>query len=498
MVKLYSNDSRIDSVLTDAPTAVSSVNSWSPLTYVGGSVSLTYDWMTSAFPGAPFGGFLPFSAEQRAGAVAAMNLVSEVANVTFDQQSRFSSAYADIEFGTLYMGGDLATGYLLGIAGTQSTTSGPGPNNSYYLYADVYLTNTFPDTADQSLGSIGFATMLHELGHALGLEHTFENRLPPPGTDTNQYSIMSYNYHPDMYVEPSTYMLYDIAALQYLYGANYTTRTGNDIYSWLTDEAMLLTIWDAGGYDYIDASSQYRNTVISLEAGTFSSIGTNGIGGNAVNNVAVAYGAVIEAGTGGSGNDQIYGSQFNNVLTGNAGYDYIDGGGGFDYITYGGATTGVIVQLYSNTANSDGTGSYDVLANIEGVLGGNHADILSGDTSANYIFSGAGSDQIFAGQGDDIIGGGAGQDYLFGDLGNDYFSFLESEFALNEFDTIADFGAEASNFDYLLFSGISRSDLQMFDYGGHAFITPTALNYAGGIVLLNTTVDEISDQLFFY
>src|SRR6185503_11104660 len=97
---------------------------------------------------------------------------------------------------------------------------------------------------------------------------------------------------------PDTLMLYDIYALQQIYGANLATRSGNTVYGFNstaggvydftinTDPA--LCIWDGGGIDTLDCSGYSNSQIISLVAGTFSNIG--GFSGN----VSIAIGAVIE------------------------------------------------------------------------------------------------------------------------------------------------------------------------------------------------------------
>ena len=67
---------------------------------------------------------------------------------------------------------------------------------------------------------------MHEIGHALGLEHPFEgtDRLPT-ALDFRNYTQMSYQkkeaeaFFNGDYLISSTPMVYDIAAIQYLYGA---------------------------------------------------------------------------------------------------------------------------------------------------------------------------------------------------------------------------------------------------------------------------------------
>lgn len=191
--------------------------------------------------------------------------------------------------------------------------------------------------------------------------------------DSNQYSIMSYTSHPKSlhmtvinrdtededlvytYVEPSTPMLYDIAAIQYLYGKNTTTATGNDTYTFDPSTPFFKCIWDAGGSDTISVSTFTRGCTINLNAGKFSSISipsdalpTSETGyydwtgsGNTVptydgtNNLSIAFGVTIEKAVGGSGNDRLTGNAAKNTLTGNGGNDIIDGGAGNDVLNGG-------------------------------------------------------------------------------------------------------------------------------------------------------------------
>ena len=118
---------------------------------------------------------------------------------------------------------------------------------------------------------------------------------------------MVYELHPTASIEAMTPTPLDILAIQYIYGANMTTRTGDDVYKLSTSE-QLRAIWDAGGIDTLDASNQTLGATIDLDDGAFSSIGRRNVGGSAQNNVAIAYGAIIENATGGSGGDKIFGN----------------------------------------------------------------------------------------------------------------------------------------------------------------------------------------------
>jgi hypothetical protein len=81
-------------------------------------------------------------------------------------------------------------------------------------------------------------------------------------------------------------MLYDIAALQYLYGINKTGSTAVNNKFEFSSSAPLQTLYSKSGTDVIDLSSVSSPTVVNLNAGTFSSI-------KGVNNIAIAYGSKI-------------------------------------------------------------------------------------------------------------------------------------------------------------------------------------------------------------
>jgi Ca2+-binding RTX toxin-like protein len=116
---------------------------------------------------------------------------------------------------------------------------------------------------------------------------------------------------------------------------------------------------------------------------------------------------------GSSGNDTLIGNSLTNVLQGGAGNDSLDGGDGIDMASYAGAFAGVVVDL--NVANQvTGGAGNDTLVNIEGVIGSNHADTLTGNGGANSIIGLDGSDILSGGNGNDTLSGGLGTDTLDG------------------------------------------------------------------------------------
>ena len=203
-------------------------------------------------------------------------------------------------------------------------------------YSGDVWTNTLyaSDTQDVTLGDYGFYTLMHEIGHGLGLQHSFDAGLTG-AENTEQYTVMAYDWSTWGSVYAQSYMLYDIAALQTMYGSNDTYNAGDTTYTLEADVAQ--TIWDAGGTDTLDSSGISGAVTIDLDAGDYSSVGMT-------DNLAIAYGVEIENAITGAGNDVVYTNSLDNsIQTGNgadtiygsAGDDVLDGqGGSSDAVNY--------------------------------------------------------------------------------------------------------------------------------------------------------------------
>lgn len=191
-----------------------------------------------------------------------------------------------------------------------------------------------------SIGGISYAIFMHELGHAMGFMHPFDDPFNPDNRpvlpDTTQngaYTVMSSIAGPGgSFV--SSFGLYDVLNTQLAYGANNTYASGDNLYDidgfFEGDDSRTWTIWDTGGTDTISAEGSLINAVVDLRSGSLSSIGTT------IQNLAIAFGVEIEHAIGSQNRDTITGNELENIIDGGLGGDYIRAMGGNDMVTGGG------------------------------------------------------------------------------------------------------------------------------------------------------------------
>lgn len=349
-----------------------------------GGGTLTYSFPTSASQyeagyseASTFGGA---TAALKAATRYAMGLVSQYTNLVTQEVA--STTTADIRSAFSDSANPTAYAYY--------------PSNST-KGGDVWYGRNYTEYQNPIKGQYAWTTVIHELGHALGLKHGHETG-GPAGTalqtayDQMAYSVMTYRsyeggpttgYTNETNGYAQTYMMYDIAALQTMYGANFNTNSGNTTYSWsaTTGEMFIngvgqgapggnrifMTIWDGNGIDTYDFSNYTTGVTVDLTPGGFSitsetqraNLGaSNKAPGNIFNALQFNGDArsLIENVVGTSADDTITGNAANNVLSGGAGNDtlrgaagndQIDGGAGTDTAVFAGARASYSIVTYN-------------------------------------------------------------------------------------------------------------------------------------------------------
>jgi Ca2+-binding RTX toxin-like protein len=178
---------------------------------------------------------------------------------------------------------------------------------------------------------------------------------------------------------------------------------------------------------------------------------------------------------GGAGDDQFIGGAGNDTLAGGAGVNLLDGGPGNDTVSYQNAISGVTVSLaLRGTAQAVGAGATDTLTGFENLAGSRFGDVLTGDGAANLLSGRGGNDSLYGGAGDDRLMGGVGADRLTGGPGADAFVYTaprESTVAGAGQDVITDFShadgdkidLSAISPDFTLVSAFSHSPDQLVE-----------------------------------
>ena len=379
----------IAALLPDAP------RKWGGALGVGASVSYSFAWsngLPAVFDG-PGGqaystlnepgaaAHYGFNALQQTATRSAMATWAAVANIGFQEIAESSLQVGDIR--------------LAWTSATQTASDGTkawgwaGYPDSYWSSAgDIWLSSQASGAKDSdwSVGSYNFYSLMHELGHALGLKHPFQGAAQlSAAQDVRSYTVMSYDdpaaaswvevkstasggySWSAKTVVPSTPMVGDILAMQYLYGANSRAGSGNDVYDIDPSVPFYKTLWDTQGQDTINAARFTQPCRINLNEGSYSSLGFKSnwdqyakLNWNSVpdtatfydgsNNLGIAWGVVIENAVGGSGKDSLLGNTANNRLVGGAGDDTLDGGLGDDTLEGDAGNDTLIGGLGQDTA----------------------------------------------------------------------------------------------------------------------------------------------------
>ena len=390
----------------------------------------------------PFDHFQPFTAAQQIAAKQSLALWSEVANITFTQ---VDDKPGDTDVGDIRFGNSGAV--TNSTAAAWAYTPFDDGQFQYPENGDVWFDVKYAPNLQLQPGQYGLSTMLHEIGHAIGLDHPFQDGSDPyvlsPNLDTDQYTVMSYTPELSTMAYASTPQLLDILAIQYIYGANMTTRTGNDTYKFSAGTEVNRAIWDAAGIDTLDFSNQGGTVTGTLEAGTFFRFGGHPAYGTQ-SIVGIAYGVTIENAKGSNGENDITGNAVANRIVGGNSRDGLSGVGGDD--------------------------------RLEG-LGGN--DDLHGGDGADTVLGGAGTDTIFGDAGDDYLDGGASFDDLNGSTGNDTYVIDSRD------DRIEESGGDTDD------KVLSTISLSLVDLGAGQIEHATLL----GTAALNVTGNDKDNRL---
>jgi Ca2+-binding RTX toxin-like protein len=209
----------------------------------------------------------------------------------------------------------------------------------------------------------------------------------------------------------------NLAMIENLIGSIYTdVLTGDAGDNTLAGGAGADTIVGGSGTDTADYSASA--SAVSVDLATNINTGGDAQGDNLTGIENITGSAYNDVLSGDAGVNVISGGAGNDVFAGADGADTIIGGSGTDTAGYTESTSAVTVNLATNV-NTGGDAQGDSLTGIESLMGSAYDDVLTGDTGDNTIAGMDGDDTIYGGAGNDFLAGGDGNDILIGGLGND-------------------------------------------------------------------------------
>jgi serralysin len=367
---------------------------------------------------------IPFSSAQADDIRQAFKEISKFVNITFVEIEEDGSSAGTIRLAMNTIT-DEAGNYREGIAATADPPSEEPRGGDVFFNKQFNSGNFSTGLVQNSETGVGDVTVLyHEIFHALGMEHPVDNKetLFQESKNSREYTVMAdefssengadFNLNGNNYKVASTPMVYDIAPLQYLYGANMSHNASDTTYNYKPDTPFIEAIWDAGGTDTLDFSNFNKANTISLVDGEYSTIGFD-VDWSMTDNLGIAFDAIIENAIGGSGDDTIKGNSSDNSIEGRSGNDIIDGGLGDDTVIYKD-----ISSAYTLLTNDDGTinvdhsspsdglidEGLDTLKNIENI---NFSDKTISSISLKYALSDTidSSENILSAHTEDVLSG---------------------------------------------------------------------------------------------
>ncbi len=410
-------------------TALLSGGYWNGIEVTGRPVIVTYSFPTAmpsyavsidGFTAATLASFSPFTAAEQAQALQALGEWAAASGLIFLQVApgQGDINFQNIDFDTTPYAGYGGIGFYP--FGTWDFYSYPQFSDDLDASGDIFLNTQFQDLD----GSVSYGTMLHEIGHALGLKHPTEIVIDDAADPTVVHDQVLSSDDPTRTIMASTgdtgstgtphLLQLDMDAVASIYGP---AGTGG-VYTSSASGSNAVSAWNW------DAANQ----VLIQSAVTLDAV----IRGTSVTDII----------NGSAGDDRLFGLAGNDYLTGFAGNDALFGSSGADTLVGGeGDDSYFIASSAAVLIENPGQGYDDVYSDasftlpdnfeslslfgsgLTGIANDQGASLFGDGIHATNLIGGAGADYIVGGSGNDTIAGHAGPDLMWGQGGADTFIF---------------------------------------------------------------------------
>ena len=416
-------------------TAFLSGSYWGGIESTGQPVIVTFSFPTSAptydagiggFTASTVTSFQAFSPAEHQQALGALDEWAKASGITFVE---VAAGHGDINFqkvdfdttsGPSYSGGGGIGFYPFG---NWNFFSYPSFSGDLDASGDVFMNTRF-ETGSGSSATVNYGTLLHEIGHALGLKH--------PTEVVTDFAADPYVTHDQVLSsdDPSRTIMatvgggtghltsLDKTAAAFIYGPDIigkpdvVTASASATYSVAQNRSVASWNWNASTQTLTETGRATDDVI----RGTSVSDVINGSTGN-------------DRLFGLAGNDTLNGGAGNDALFGGTGADRLVGGDGDDSYFVDDAGAVIVESLNKGYDSVYATVSFTLKANFEVLQlfgngltgkGNNDANSIFGDgTFGNTLYGLNGNDYIVGGSGTDTLYGGNNDDTLFGQNGDD-------------------------------------------------------------------------------
>jgi Ca2+-binding RTX toxin-like protein len=505
------------------PAAIESGNSWNGLDTAGAPVIVTFSFLTSlpaydttigGFTPDTLTSFTPFNASEQAQALAALGDWAAASGIVFIEvpSGEGDITFGNLDFSTTSTGssnGDYQNAGGIGFYpfgdwsySTGNSSSGYGFTSDLGPAGAVFMNSNYLD----SNGEVNFGTLLHEIGHAIGMKHPDQqvytadgvdhNQVLDPAEDSSTLTIMSETGDAANDGGNSLFALDSLAAAD-LYGPAGTggVETGsasgvNSVSSWSWDSTTVTLTQTAVSADETIHGTSVNDIIYGYDyGGAVATSGTINLFGLDGTNTLYA----------GSGTTNLYGGPDDNTLVGGAGND--------SFYVYSDHTTVVDAYTGNNALYATGV-SATLPANVDTLhlfgsgltgTGNDQNDSIFGDgVYSNTLIAGSGKDNIVGGSGGNKLVAGTGIDTMNGGTGANTFVFAPGTAPVNNpdgTDYIGDFKPGTDKLDFSAFKGAGYD----LTFVGTAPLTATGqvdYSISGGFTFVEGDVTSAGDADF--